>query len=169
MKPGIKAVAVVAAVFLFLLIVMDKVTKFAAVIRPVRRRRGVGDFGAFRSAHPDKPHQGQDYMADPGDAAFSPIAGTVRVAQPYPGDPRYSGVEITSPSGMYRVKVFYILPDVKTGDRVAKGQYIGQVQDLSLKYGASFLPQNHVHVEVRRYGIVANPDGYFPEDTVLVV
>ena len=135
---------------------------FAAPTDRVRRRKGVGDFGAYRSAHPTIPHRGQDYFAEPGEPVYSPISGKVRIAKPYKTDSRYSGVEVTG--AKFATKTFYIDPVVSGGEMVVKGQLIGYTQDLSKKYGASFLAQNHVHIEVRENGILRNPDKYFQPD-----
>lgn len=169
MKLNIQAVVITAAIFLIIFLVMEKLKKFVSPLHPIRRRRGVGDFGAHRTAHPEIPHQGQDFFASVGQNAYAPISGTVRIAAPYPSDPRYSGVEITSASGMYKVKMFYLNPSVSTGDKVTAGDYVGEVQDLSLKYGQGFKDQNHVHIEIRRLGIVVDPSPYFANDSILSV
>ena len=169
MKFDVKGVAIAALILLAIIVVMEKLTKFKDVTKPLRRRKGVGDFGAYRSAHPDIPHQGQDFLAVPGQEVFAPISGVVRIARPYKDDSRFSGVEIYGTGGASKVKVFYISPAVAAGETVEAGQPIGTVQDLSVKYGAAFLPQNHVHVEVRRAGVVVNPTGYFGPDTILAV
>lgn len=155
---------IIAIVFFM---VIKRLERFKGPTVPIKRRRGVGDFGAFRSAHPQYPHQGQDYFAKPGQTAFAPISGKVRIAKPYPNDGRFSGVEITGK--YFSVKVFYIDPSVQNGDYVLSGFPIGEVQDLSLKYGQSFLKENHIHVEVRKNGVLKNPDSYFNKDTVLPV
>lgn len=158
----------VGIVFLLILFVMGKTKKFAAVTSPLKRRKGVGDFGAYRSAHPTIPHQGQDFLVSPGSAVYAPISGRVRIAMPYRDDPRFSGVEVIGmgKEASYKVKVFYIQPTVTGGQLVNRGDVIGYAQDLGIKYSAS--TPNHVHVEVRVGGVVVNPTGYFgPDNKVL--
>lgn len=162
-----KNFAVFALLLLLVIVIMEKLTKLGQPTKPVKRRKGDGDFGAYRKAHPTKPHQGQDYLAAPGQDVFAPLDGTVRIGEPYPGDSRYKLVEIKG--GAYGVKLMYVLPIVKTGQKVSRGQKIGTVQNLILKYGASFLAQNHIHIEVRRAGLLVNPDRYFPDDTIQLV
>lgn len=159
----------VAVFFLIIIIILDKMQKFKDVTKPLKRRKcdsgGCGHFGARRSAHPDKPHQGQDFLVAPGSPVFAPTGGTIRIAQPYANDPRFSGVEIKG--RVYSVKVFYFAPNVQNGAIVKAGDLIGHAQDLGIKYG-SVVP-NHLHVEVRKAGIVSDPSPYFGKDTSLIV
>lgn len=157
----------VLVLLLVIVIISDKMQKFKPVSSPLKRRKcdtgGCGHFGAHRSAHPDKPHQGQDFLIAPGAAVFAPISGKIRIAQPYATDNRFGGVEIKG--NVYAVKVFYFSPTVSGGDIVKAGDLIGYAQNLGIKYG-SVVP-NHLHVEVRRAGMVTDPSPYFPKDSVL--
>jgi len=155
----------VLATFLLMLYLMDKAQKFKGVTNPLKRRKcdagGCGHFGAYRSAHPTKPHQGQDFLIEPGEPVFAAISGKVRISPPYKDDPRFSGAEIIGK--VYKVKTFYFLPIVSAGQEVTEGDVIGYAQNLGLKFGGHV--PNHVHVEVRVGGVAVNPDGYFEKDT----
>ena len=115
-------------------------------------RWGSGQFGAGRGS---RQHQGLDLLADPGEAVFSPIAGTIRrEALPYAGDARYRGIVITGDGEWngYEVKLFYV-EGLSCGS-VRAGEVVGHAQDLSAKYPGI---TNHVHVEVRKDGRLLAP------------
>ncbi len=104
---------------------------------------GCGNFGAKRSGH---THQGEDYIAKPGDPIYSPISGTVtRFARPYADDDSYSGIEIKNAT--HSIKIFYMMPMVSIAKTVLAGDKIGYAQNISAKHGAAMV--NHIHVEVR--------------------
>lgn len=168
MRNGIKTLAAIIVIVAAMLFLYRMATKFFPVSVPLKRRKGVGDFGAYRSAHPTVPHQGQDFLVKPGQEIYAPISGKIRIAKPYASDNRFSGVEITGEN--YRVKVFYISPILENGEKIKSGQLLGYAQDLSIKYGKGFLSQNHVHVEVRKTGQTKaiDPDPYFPKDSDLI-
>lgn len=162
MKNGFLGVGIF---FVLILFVMAKAKKFYPITSPLKRRKGAGDFGAYRSAHPATPHQGQDFLVAPGQPIYAAISGKVRIANPYKDDPRFSGVEVigTGKDAAYKVKAFYLAPTVTGGQQVERGDVIGYAQDLGIKYSAS--TPNHTHVEVRVGGVVVNPTGYFPADS----
>jgi len=138
---------IIGAAALALLLFSSRGNKaFGAVVTGQRIRgcdpQGCGSFGAPRSDH---THQGIDIVAAPGAQVFAPISGTVtRHSVPYADDPRFKGIEISSPG--YSVKIFYCNPSVKVGAQVSVGEVIATAQDLRIKYPAI---TNHLHVEVR--------------------
>ena len=116
---------------------------------------GDGTFGSDRHGH---QHDGVDLVADPGTSVYSPLAGyVVRLTYPYPGDERFHGVVLKGLDGL-EVKLFYVLPSVAAGDRVAIGQRVGTAEDVRGKYGDKM--QAHVHVEYRQHGEVLDPSKY---------
>jgi len=166
MKTGhLIAIAVFLALIYFIK-QKDNDMKFSNVTKPLKRRKcdsfGCGNFGA-RRANGTRKHQGLDFLAQFGKSVFSPISGKVRLLKPYKNDSRFDGIEIYGK--VYSVKVMYFVPELKNGDFVQEGQYIGRVQNLAIKYGP--IP-NHLHVEVRSAGILRDPTEFFNEDTVLV-
>lgn len=110
-------------------------------------RYGSGAFGSARDGGKRK-HEGVDYAAPPGHKATAPIAGVVvRIGHAYKNDARLAYIEIANKDNGYSAKVLYVAPSVTVGQRLAAGETIGVVQDLSVKYPAGIT--NHVHVEVR--------------------
>lgn len=126
---------------------------------------GCGGFGARRtSGGRTYSHQGTDFVSTPGQEVVAPTEAIVnRSLQVYPGDSRFSGVEVMTSSGE-TVKLFYMAPDRSLiGSTVAQGQSLGVAQDLSLKFPV--LPTgsmtNHVHVEIRFGGQIVDPASFF--------
>jgi hypothetical protein len=90
---------------------------------------------------------------------FSPIDGQVlREAIPYRNDPSFRGVVIQGIGEWlgYEVKLFYV-QGIVSGP-VRAGQAVGTAQDLGGRYPGI---TNHVHLEVRRGGMVIDPDQLF--------
>ena len=105
-------------------------------------QHGYGYFGASRSGG-SRQHNGIDLVCTPGEAVFSPIAGTVqRYADPY-GDGRYGGILIEGEE--LSVKMFYLSPVVPVGTKVRRGQQIGVAQAISRKYPGI---TEHIHLEL---------------------
>lgn len=119
---------------------------------------GSGDFGASRDEG-KRRHEGVDYVAWPGDILFAPFDGEYeRAAKPYSEDERYTGLVLFSYP--HRVTVFYVFARIKPGEKFKKGDGIGTVQDLTVKYAGI---SNHIHVEVEdrlKFG-KQNPEEYF--------
>ncbi len=122
---------------------------------------GAGAFGASRGGGARR-HRGADYIAAPGEVVRAPIAGVVqRIGFAYRGDERYRYVELTSEDQTRDVRVLYVGPLVELGAVVRAGEPIGRAQDLSRRYPRGIT--NHVHVEMRENGALADPAALLPE------
>jgi murein DD-endopeptidase MepM/ murein hydrolase activator NlpD len=103
--------------------------------------------GYFRASRGTRYHQGVDFECDPAQEVLCPISGKiVRIANPYSGDPNYSGVLVENPR--VTIKLFYVkVAQGMIGKEVKAGEVIGEAQDVTLKYkGQGMLP--HVHLEI---------------------
>ncbi len=124
----------------------------AAPIRGIDRH-GSGAWGAPRGK--GRTHKGVDYVMWPGSLFLSPIGGTVtKLGYAYEDAPgKWEYVELVK--GPYRVRFFYITPSVAVGQIVRKGDPIGVVEDLRLRY-PGMTP--HVHISMWRGEQRLNPD-----------
>ncbi len=121
---------------------------------------GAGAFGASRSGG-TRRHRGADYVAEPGELVRAPISGVVqRIGYAYRGDQRYRYVELSSEDLTRDVRVLYVGPLVELGALVRAGEPIGRAQDLSRRYPRGIT--NHVHVEMRENGALADPADMLP-------
>ncbi|MFN3463300.1 MAG: peptidoglycan DD-metalloendopeptidase family protein [Terricaulis sp.] len=121
---------------------------------------GAGAFGASRGGGARR-HRGADYVAEPGEVVRAPITGIVqRIGFAYRGDERYRYVELTSEDQTRDVRVLYVGPLVQLGAVVRAGEPIGRAQDLSRRYPRGIT--NHVHVEMRENGALADPANLLP-------
>jgi murein DD-endopeptidase MepM/ murein hydrolase activator NlpD len=121
---------------------------------------GAGAFGASRGGGARR-HRGADYVAEPGEVVRAPITGIVqRIGFAYRGDERYRYVELTSEDQTRDVRVLYVGPTVQLGVVVRAGEPIGRAQDLSARYPRGIT--NHVHVEMRENGALADPASVLP-------
>ncbi len=121
---------------------------------------GAGFYGASRAAGARR-HRGADYVAEPGEIVRAPISGVVeRIGFAYRGDERYRYVELADAATGRDVRVLYVGPSVELGARVEAGAPIGRAQDLSARYPRGIT--NHVHVEMRENGTLADPAGVLP-------
>jgi murein DD-endopeptidase MepM/ murein hydrolase activator NlpD len=134
---------------------------FYPVTSPYQKMRndvkGDGFFGASRG---NRMHNGLDIIITPGSAVYSPIEGVLfRKAYPYGtahGNEEWEGLVIVGVGDYkgYEVKIFYTRPFV-IGDYVFPGDIVGVAQDISRKYSPAMI--DHVHVEVRRNGMLIDP------------
>lgn len=116
---------------------------------------GSGSFGASRDGGVRR-HLGQDYIAQPGDIAQSPIDGKVRKIGWAYGDTAALGtIEIlgTGRHEGYTVRLLYVSSELRVTDKVVAGQPIGVVGDVAAYYaekpgadGRVMTP--HVHIEL---------------------
>lgn len=121
---------------------------------------GAGFYGASRAAGARR-HRGADYVAEPGEIVRAPISGVVeRIGFAYRGDQRYRYVELASEDRTRDVRVLYVGPLVQLGAVVRAGEPIGRAQDLSARYPRGIT--NHVHVEMRENGALADPANLLP-------
>lgn len=122
---------------------------------------GAGFYGASRAAGARR-HRGADYVAEPGEIVRAPITGVVqRIGFAYGGDERYRYVELADAETGRDVRVLYVGPIVQLGATVEAGAPIGRAQDLSARYPRGIT--NHVHVEMRENGALADPTNLLPE------
>ena len=132
-------------------------------VLPEKREKdnwGEGHFGASRGA---RKHKGQDFYQPPGRIVYCSIPGKVtKIGYPYADDLSFRYVQITDSDGN-RQRYFYVEPfvgncrSVVLGQRLAKGDQIGVVQDLTGRYNTPErgpIP-NHFHFEV------ISPDGEY--------
>lgn len=109
---------------------------------------GAGYFGAARAG---RTHNGIDILFPAGSTIMAAVTGTVtKIGMPY-ADDIYRYVQITDKAGN-NVRCFYVLPTVRLGQRVYKGDAIGLSQDLTLRYpgDAEREPMPcHVHLEIK--------------------
>ena len=117
-----------------------------------RDETGNGWYGAKRGA---KKHKGTDYVVIPGENIYACTDGLIRLGTVYKDSPKMKLVEIKN--NTYRVQQMYVLPTVKTGDIVKKGQIIGTAQDVS-KFHSSNKMKPHVHVSVWKNGLLTDPE-----------
>lgn len=123
--------------------------------------QGDGFFGASRGR---RRHNGIDILVTPGSAVYCPIEGVLlRMAYPYGtarGNAQWEGCAIVGVGDYkgYEVKIFYMRPFV-IGDYLFPGDIVGVAQDISRKYNSAMM--DHVHVEVRRNGVLIDPATLF--------
>jgi hypothetical protein len=121
---------------------------------------GRGGFGANRGR---KQHDGLDLVVTPGQPIFSMIDGTVeKYEQCYLSDTRWTGIQIANTQ--LRVELWYMKPtktEVKVGQFVQAGEYLGKAQDISKKYPptdveGTMTPHIHVRLTLRAFTTIAN-------------
>jgi len=139
--------------------------QFYPITSPYQKIRndsqGDGFFGASRGR---RRHNGIDILVSSGSAVYCPIEGVMfRMAYPYGtsrGNGQWEGCVIVGVGDYqgYEVKIFYMRPFVM-GDYLFPGDIIGVAQDISRKYSPSMM--DHLHVEVRRNGVLLDPAKLF--------
>lgn len=119
----------------------------------VRDKYGSGQYGSSRDKG-TRIHNGIDIIAIPGEKIFAPFDGEIiREAVPYSRD-IYRGI-VFKGSGewaVHELKIFYV-EGLQSG-KVKKGQEIGTVQDLTIKYPTI---TNHIHLEIKAAGVKIDP------------
>lgn len=119
-------------------------------------KTGNGWYGAKRG---NRNHEGVDYVVTPGEEIYACCSGKVRVGQVYEYSSKMKLVEIKGKEGLHSVKVLemYVLPNVKNGDFVKKGQFIGYAQDVA-KFHESNNMKPHVHISLWKNGLLTDPE-----------
>lgn len=121
------------------------------VLPPISRKRdsfGSGSFGASRDGG-SRIHKGIDLKSYPGQRVFAPISGDLTPIT-YNG---FHGFVIKNET--WEVKVLYLmLPPRKTG-KVVRGEWLAKAANIKPTYGDAIT--NHIHVEVRKNGVIINP------------
>ena len=98
-------------------------------------------------------HEGIDIAAPAGTQIYAAEAGIVRLAVYGPG---YGNYIIIDHADNYSTLYAHNSRNrVSQGDRVTRGQHIGDVGTTGRSTG------NHLHFEVRRGGVLQNPMGFF--------
>jgi hypothetical protein len=91
------------------------------------------------------------------------ITGIVeKYEQCYRSDPKWTGIQIAN--SQLRVELWYMEPtrtEVKVGQFVQTGEYLGKAQDISTKYPPTdvegvMTPHIHVRVTLRAFTTIAN-------------
>jgi hypothetical protein len=128
---------------------------------PLVRNDGWGE-GMFGSKRGSKQHDGIDLIVTPGQPIFSMIDGTVeKYEQCYRSDTRWTGIQVANT--LLRVELWYMEPtktEVKVGQFVLSGQYLGKAQDISVKYPptdveGTMTPHIHVRVTLRSFTTIS--------------
>jgi hypothetical protein len=115
--------------------------------------RGVDDFGSgnYLARRGKEIHGAVDFICTPGQDILSPIEGSIiRVANPYAGDPNYSGLLIEN--SFLSLKLFYLNPNRNLiGKKIKQGEKIGIAQDISKKYNVGNKKMTpHIHLEINK-------------------
>lgn len=117
--------------------------------------------GKYLAKRGDRQHKGVDLVTDINEPITSPCAGTVtKIGYPYDpqnikkGHLRY--VQVTDQDKL-KVRMFYVEPCVKIGDKIEEDQIIGHSQDLTQIYPGI---TQHVHFEIKRVSAYMNPIQY---------
>ncbi len=153
MKSKIKYILIVALIYWIFKRMNDKV-KILDIQKLRSDKYGHGHFGASRG---NRLHQGIDLLVTKGDPVYAPISGILNFSIPYGSDTRWQGFKIINDS-KEQWKVFYCSPIVKNGVYVNKGDVVAYAQSINDKYGEGML--DHLHVELRKNGVLMNPQKY---------
>lgn len=121
---------------------------------------GDGHYGALRGT---RKHRGIDLLSHVGEQVRSPITGVIsRIGYAYQidrlRDKNYVYRIVRVKNDDITIEMFYIDPDVCTGDEVKIGQIIGRTQDLSIQYPHLPEMRNHMHLQIKdKDGKIINP------------
>ena len=155
--------------------IMRTISKWSITYQEIDKIRecdgmGCGHYGAPRG---NRTHKGIDILAEVGTYIFAPFRCYISKlsGQVYAGTNHYRYVEIKG-LGIYRMftmRLFYLdqvftgtLNQILTnheGKKLLKGATIGVVQDIASHHGGGM--GNHVHVELKIFGIQVNPTPFF--------
>lgn len=114
---------------------------------------GHGYYGAKRG---NRKHKGLDVVAEPNEEVYSLIDGVVtKIGYPYKGNFTFRYIDVTNDT--YRARIMYIFPkNISLGDRIFKGQVIGEAQNISAHWNPRML--NHIHIEIYKNGLLTDPE-----------
>lgn len=114
---------------------------------------GKGHYGAPRGT---RKHNGVDLLAKDGEDVKLNVQATVkRVGYAYEGDKNYNSYHLDLGGGV-TLKLLYMAPMYKKiGSVIPANSIIGQMQDVSKKWGGGM--KCHLHVEILKDGVNINP------------
>ncbi|WP_461141249.1 M23 family metallopeptidase [Spirosoma pomorum] len=136
---------------------MNAALPFEPILNPMIVRKDKGGSGYFGTGRINRIHQGTDFVCEPGQPIYAPFSGTIiRESLPYADDTRWKGLLLRSDDGSYECKLFYCTLAEAVGARVERNQLIAFAQGISAKYSTGVT--DHIHVEVRRNGVIKNPE-----------
>lgn len=125
-------------------------------------KRGTDQWGSgnFRASRGNRTHKGIDYSCDPGIDIDCPVDGVVtKLGYPYGDDLKFRYVEVSEPGG-FRHRHFYVLPTVRVGDKIKRGDKVGEAQDIAGKYSRPDKTMtNHAHYEIKINSRYIDPEG----------
>lgn len=132
-------------------------SKLKLLAKQVLRKDKQGD-GSYHSSRTGHTHEGIDLVAGVGENVFTSVAGTVKkIGLAYENDNRFNSYHIDLDNGL-TLKLLYVNPYFKLGNRVEAGQIIGKAQNIAGKYGGGMI--NHMHVELLENGVHIDPTNY---------
>lgn len=110
---------------------------------------GSGEFGASRDGG-TRSHVGVDFAAPVDGLLRSKTDGKVtKHGTVYENDASFKYVEVTSDDGA-RHRYYYVKPDIRVGQKVSQGDFLGKVQNIAGKYSTKDKKmKNHVHYEIK--------------------
>ena len=129
------------------------------LIMPTMREKDAFGEGYFGASRGKRSHKGIDFSAPAGAAVYAICAGTLSYhGYPYADDLRFRYVQMTDSAGDC-LRYFYVTrDDFEIGKSIAKGGYIGTVQDIAARYDAGAdKMNNHFHLEIKRKGVHIDP------------
>jgi hypothetical protein len=109
--------------------------------------KGNGHFGSKRT---HGKHQGVDILTSEGETIKAPHEGFTRLGWVSSSKPNQRLIEIRN--GDTKTKIMYVIPTVKNGDYVEKGDKIGTAYPVKNDYSEGML--NHIHVESFKSGVL---------------
>lgn len=141
----------------------EEMLKHMPLISPISYKDllWLGDGIKYREKHPvlgvGKYHNGQDFTANKGTPVYATGDGEVAIAG---WTPYGFGNEVKIDHGYGFITIYAHLSKVlvKKGEKVYRGQLLGEVGNTGLSDG------NHLHYEIHKDGKVVNPLYYFHDN-----
>ena len=92
-------------------------------------------------------HKGVDFLGEPGQTVVSPCGGEIiKVVYPYADDLSLEGVQIRNERLILRLYYVRVSP-VLISKEITAGQPIGEMQDITKRYGGKMKPHLHLEIE----------------------